>query len=348
MPQVFDMVNAKAISVYWQELVSNRVPYLGETLFPAKKKAGLDLAFIKGAKGLPVALKPSNFDAQPTLRDRIGVTKLETEMPFFREAMKIKEKDRQDLMRFRDNEPGLYEPIMGEIMDDRSQLIEGALIQSERMRMGLLAYGKFTISDNNVLHEYDYDVDGTWKTNNTITLSGTSAWSDVENSNPIEDIMDMQDSIEAETGTRPTRAIMTRKTFSYLTRNKAIRLDMDAETKIVTDSMIQQYVSVKLGINIAVYNKMFKDEKKATQQFYPDNHVTLLPPHNLGNTWYGTTPEEADLMSGVDNIDVQIVETGVAVTVQTTYSPVNRNTIVSEIVLPSFERMDEIGVLKVA
>ena len=58
------------------------------------------------------------------------------------------------------------------------------------------------------------------------------------------------------------------------------------------------------------------------------------------------TPEEADL-AGSGKADVAIVNTGVAITVETTVHPVNVNTYASEIVLPSFERMDEVAVMKV-
>ena len=51
MNNVMDLVSAKALATYWNETVSNRIPYLGESLFPAKKKMGLDLAWIKGYKG---------------------------------------------------------------------------------------------------------------------------------------------------------------------------------------------------------------------------------------------------------------------------------------------------------
>lgn len=72
-----------------------RFPIWAATLFPARKKAGLDLSWLKGSRGLPVSLMPSAFDAKATFRDRIGFEKLETEMPFFREGYKIKEKDRR-------------------------------------------------------------------------------------------------------------------------------------------------------------------------------------------------------------------------------------------------------------
>ena len=61
---IFDMVNAKEIANYWTEASENRVPYLGATLFPARKQLGLDLSWIKGAQGLPVALTPSAFDVK--------------------------------------------------------------------------------------------------------------------------------------------------------------------------------------------------------------------------------------------------------------------------------------------
>ena len=84
----------EAIAAQWNETASNRIPYMGAGLFPARKKSGLDLSWLKGSKGLPVSLMPSAFDAKATFRDRIGFEKLETQMPFFREGFKIKERDR--------------------------------------------------------------------------------------------------------------------------------------------------------------------------------------------------------------------------------------------------------------
>jgi len=349
---IMDMVSAKALATYWQETVSNRIPYLGEALFPAKKKAGLDLAWIKGYKGLPVALKPSHFDTKATVRDRIGVKKVETEMPFFREAMEIKERDRQELLRFRDNDPqSLYQSIISEIFDDRAQLIEGALIQSERMRMQLLVTGGISIVANGVDYTYNYDVDGEWTANNYEELSGNSFWTAYNTATPLEDIRAMQQNIVDLTGVKPTRAIMTQATFNYLLQNKSIRMALNplaGGLNMVRESDVKSLLLSELNLTIAVYDKKFKTEAGATQNFYPDKYITLMPATTLGHTWYGTTPEEADLMSANFNGDVQVVETGVAVTTINIPHPVNKETIVSEIVLPSFERMNEVATIKVA
>ena len=53
-----------------------------------------------------------------------------------------------------------------------------------------------------------------------------------------------------------------------------------------------------------------------------------------------------DLISGFGNAKVQVVNTGVAITTAKQYGPpVTVQTIVSELVLPSFERMAECFVI---
>lgn len=350
MSKLIDFVTAKAIAEFWNETQSNRIPYLGEVLFPNKKKLGLDLAWIKGYKGLAVALKPSNFDAKAELRDRIGVVKVETEMPFFREAMLLKEKDRQELMRIREADLQYYEYFIKGIFDDKRQLIEGALVQSERMRMQLLLGGRINIAnENGVAYMYDFDKGGDYAQNNTLELTGADKWDDHENSNPINDLMEAKRSVEEKYGTTITRAIMNSKTWGNLIQNKSIKMDKNVsfgDRIIMTDSMLREYLLGILGIKVQVYDKRYKDEQGNDKSFYPSGHVTLLPEGSIGSTWYGTTPEEADLMGGTE-ADVSIVNTGVAVTVHRTPHPVNIQTTVSEIVLPSFERMHETFLLKV-
>ena len=53
-------------------------------------------------------------------------------------------------------------------------------------------------------------------------------------------------------------------------------------------------------------------------------------------------------LAQIKYLNAQIVDTGVAITTIKIPHPVNIETIASEIVLPSFERMDEVYVIKVA
>ena len=103
---VNEVVNTKAIALAATENASNTIPYLGLQWFPEKKKSGLDLKWIKTHKGLPVSLKPSNFDALPTIRARGGLKTEKTQMAFFREQMIVTEEDAQEIDRIKDeNDP---------------------------------------------------------------------------------------------------------------------------------------------------------------------------------------------------------------------------------------------------
>jgi hypothetical protein len=156
--------------------------------------------------------------------------------------------------------------------------------------------------------------------------------------------------VEDDTGVRPGNAICTRKTWNYLLANKKIRLDMNpagGQNIILTDSMLKQYLQAKLGVSVAVYSKKYMTEDKVAKLFFPDDYFTLLPDGNLGSTYFGTTPEESDLMTGSSVADVRIVNTGVAITTVKEPHPVNVETIVSGIMLPSFETIDNIFIAKV-
>lgn len=347
MPTIFDLVNAPNIATYYQANPSNAIPYLGATLFPSKKQLGLDLSWIKGSKGLPVALMPSAFDTKATLRDRIGFDKIQTEMPFFREAMKIGEKDRQELNRLAaSNLDSMIMPLINNIYDDVTNLVNGAMVQPERMIMQLLSTGKIAITANRLSYDYDYKMSDEHKE----TLTGSALWSDFTGSDPVNDIIAWQDKVEDDTGVRPTNAICTRKTWNYLMKNKSIRLDMNpigGQNIIMTDAMLRSYLSEKLGISVAVYNKKFALQDGSTSLFYPDDYFTLIPDGNLGSTYFGTTPEESDLMTGQSTADVSIINTGVAITTIKEPHPVNVETIVSMISLPSFETIDNIFIAKV-
>lgn len=348
MPTIYDLVTAKNIADFYTNNPSNKIDYLGATLFPSKKQVGLDLGWIKGANGLPVALTPAAFDTKATLRDRIGFSEIKTEMPFFREAMRMGEKDRQDLLRLlvSPSLDGYAQTAIAKIYDDKATLVKGADVQPERMIMQLMSTGKISIVANRLNYDYDYKM----STGHKETLTTTAKW-DATTSTPIQDMIRWMDKVEEDTGTRPTRAVMTRKTFGYLMAHASIRLDMNplgGQNVIMTDSTLKGYLLDKLGLKVAVYNKKYVAEDGTQKSFFPDNVVTFFPEGNLGNTYYGTTPEEADLMSGGTDAEVQIVNTGVAITTVKEAHPVNVQTIVSEIVLPSFETIDNIFIATVA
>ena len=351
--KITDIYTAKALALQYTEAAENRIPYLGETLFPAKKKLGLDLKWIKAHKGLPVSLAPSNFDAKSTLRAREGFKFDATQMAFFRESMLVKEQDEQDIMRVQEAGDPYAMDILRGIYDDANTLVEGAKVVPERMRMQLLAPQNagspgIVIEANGVQYNYNYDVDGTYAENNYEALTSDAKWDQTETSDPLKDLQEAQDAVEALNGSRPTRAIMAQETWNYLKQSKKVRSEVLAQNVsanvLITDNLVKELIRSQLNLEVAIYNKKVKDEAGNVAQLYPNGFVTLLPDGDLGSTWYGTTPEERMMTGKV--ADVAIVNTGVAVCISETVDPVNTKTTVSEICLPSYERMDETYVIK--
>jgi len=348
------LVTPKVIAANWTESQSNKIPYLGETFFPSKQKAGLDLKWVKGFKGLPVSLMPSAFDAKATFRGREGIKVLETEMPFFREGFKIKEKDRQDILRIREKNDPYMNDALNRVFDDANNLLEGALVVAEREIMQLLfpANGNvgITIAANGVNYTYNYDPDGAWKSANYFPLSGDYTWDKPTTADPLTDIRTAQDAIRAQGG-EGSILLMNNETFKLFRSIKAIK-DLFLTTNglavgYLTDAQITAVLKDALSLTgIVVYDKQYKDEDGVTAKFVPDNYVAVLPNGALGNTWRGTTPEEADLM-GSGKADVAVVNSGIAITQILDEHPVNLNTYASEIVLPSYERMNEVALIKV-
>ena len=252
--RITEIFSAKAVASHWTETASNRIPYLGLGFFPEKKKMGLDLKWIRGHKGLPVSLAPSNFDAKSTLRSREGVKFTETEMAFFRESMLVKEADEQEIMRVKDANDPYAADVISRIFDDTDTLLAGAEVVAERMRMQLLCpedgSPKIHIAADGVQYAYNYDVDGTYKEKNFLELAtDADKWSDHENSDPMADITAGQDAVEAETGVRPSIALMSRATFNHIKANAKVRA-----------AILAQNATANVLMNDARVKELFKTE----------------------------------------------------------------------------------------
>lgn len=335
---IFDLVTAPELTAYWETLNQDRAPYLGETLFPNQKKLGLDLKWLKGSKGLPVVLKLSAFDAQAVPRTRIGFEKISAEMPFFKESMYIDEELRQELNKVLESGNQAYiDSVINRVFDDEGTLIDAAAVARERMRMMLLTTGTIVMASNGQTYTYDYGLNSAQKP--TVGTSWSTVTADI-----VGDIRTWQDEREDATGVRPTRAICSRKTFGYILKNNNIRNAVwgNSASAPINEAKAKQYLMDELDLEVVIYTKRYKDESGATQKFVPDDTFVLFPAGNLGSTWFGTTPEESDLMASASVDNVSIVDTGVAVTTMRRADPVNVETKVTQIALPSFEAADQI------
>ena len=275
-------------------------------------------------------------------------------MPFFREGFHIDEKDRQMLMEIQNSKSTFAEEIISRIFDDAAELITGARIVPERMAWQLLCpeNGKpgITIKANGVNYIYDYDPDGTWQAKNYKALTGKAKW-DVTTSTPLTDFATAKDAIAANVGETITRAYMNTNTLNKMIASDEVKnrfMTVTAKSiAVLTQSEARALIEQTTDIKIHLFDKMYQPEGGGDSvKYIPDGYVVLVPDGKVGEMWYGTTPEEADLRAGMTNASVSIVNNGVAVTTIKEPHPVNTNIIASEIVLPSFQKMDAVYCIK--
>lgn len=340
MASIYDLVTAKNVATYWKELNKNEQPYLGATLFPVQKQLGTDLEWIKGASNQPVGIKLSSYDAKSIRRDMEGIEKYQTEMPFFKESIYVDEKLRQQLNNFIDaNKPQIVDTLMTKIFNRLTSLIASTDVTLERMRMEALTTGTITLSSNGQSYTYDYEVPETQK----ITVN--KSWDDPD-ADIIGDINKIKTDMKAK-GVKITRALCNTTVIQGMLKNTAMKNAIyvfAGGTVNLTEENVRSYITAQTGIRFAIYDNVWVDESKVTHKYVPDHTVVFMPDGTLGNTNIGTTPEESDLINNL-NAEVSIVNEGVAVTTSQMVDPVNVDTKVSMVALPSFEEADKVVIV---
>ncbi|VED99399.1 Phage major capsid protein [Streptococcus pyogenes] len=146
MAYIHEIITSENIKGFYDKKKGEVELTLGEKAFPSKQQLGLKLSFIKGAAGRPVTLKAAAFDTKVPLRDRMAVELIDEEMPFFKEAMLVKEADRQQLnMLAQTKNQELIDTILSSIFNDKVTLISAAKHASKRCAWKCCHLGKSTL-----------------------------------------------------------------------------------------------------------------------------------------------------------------------------------------------------------
>ncbi len=340
---IFDSITVKAMKSYY-EADDNRPPFVGEMWFPVSKQIGLDITMIKGKQGVGVALVDAGFDTNVLFRDRRTFSEIQYSLPFSKEAYKINEKTRQELLKVQNSGDAFKNAEIKKVFDDVQELLKGAAITREKMRMDILSTGKILVNSNGVNKDYDYGFDAA-KQMKTVTTKWDNVDADV--------ITDFHDMIEAATdannGTKPAYILCRTSLLRKLVKNNNIKAYFGALLNPVLPTLdrVKDFLEAELGMTFILNDKKYIPAREGVSgtpvNFYPESRITLIQEADLGQTVFGTSPEEADLLGGVaSNATCQIVDTGVAITMWKTTDPVSVSTKVSQVVLPSCERIEGI------
>lgn len=340
---IYDYLTSSRLALYWEDLAAEMDPYMLQELFPDQQKLGMTIEWLKGASGIVKVIKLSALDVEAIPRKRMGFDHYFAQMPFFKESKFIDETMRQELNKVLESGNEQYiSIIMDNIFDDEMELLKAAAAQRERMRAMLLTSGVISVVSNGQRYDYDYGMPSSHK------VTVTKSWSD-PTADIIGDIQAGIDKIVADTGVRVSRAMTTSKVIGYMRKNKELKDTLLARTNgsgYMSDNSIIGYFSDELQIEIVVNDGMYVDETDAKQRFIDEDIFVMFPSGRLGTTWFGTTPEQSDLLSS-NVANVTIVDTGVAVTTMKKVDPVTVETKVTMICMPDFPVADQVYVMDV-
>jgi len=355
--QIKDVFTSTSFAGYVEELIPNLTASNElEALFPLRPMDGLDYSYIKSSNGAIELTAPSAFDAEPVAQNREGFDAMAGELPLFRKKANLTEKEKYQLnLYLRASDDSGVSRLLTQIYDDQTNLIEGSLMTMEFLRARALMNGKISMVSKGGAVVVDYKVPDA----NKYTLSGSSAWSD-PTAKIIDKIQEVLDDVEDETGVRPSRMAMNRKTFRYLRDNEQIRTNllplgiMASSTvqgnAVVNDSQIMATFKVLTGIEeVIVYNKKVSMDGQM-MDLIEDDKVSIFPSGNLGYTMVGTSPAEL-AASNANSNGAQISVTGEGIAINVVYAndaPYTVETEVEFIGLPSFPQSDKVVLMTVA
>lgn len=351
MIKLQDYINSKNIALYMKELPTEDT--IDQTLFPNKKVLGTKLEHAKGAKKKAVALRQSTFDVAAKMRSLDAKVEVSaTEIPFFKESVGIDETTRREVINAMNcNNENIVNAILDQVFDGQADLIKGAGIIAKKMRAQVIQTGGIVYSsdpkDGNVVVDYGVP------SNHKITLTGTDKWTNPA-ADIIGDVKAYQKTMTDEGYPKPTIALMTETTFdSTFLINVAITNDIKNSNlntlRILSQADYLTFAKERMGLTIIFLEDTtyYPYEGADPVSYYDDYKVTFMSGTSLGNTVYGTTPEEFDLTHGSGKLDTTIIAPGIAVTTNTKWDPVTVDTKVSVMPIVSFDRADEVYFAKV-
>lgn len=336
MNKFFDYITSQIIASYYEENVKDQAPYLGEMYFPNKVTDDYSIKWVVGAESAPVAVVASNLDTDPLKRDREGFEARKAEMVFFREALTLTETQRKELdiaFRLGDVE---FNRALALVFNDIVNAIKGARASVEKMRMELLATGKIGIRENGVDVLLDYKL----KENQVVAADMTKpitmlkkyrkAYYDLNQEYP-EDMIISSKLLDEWAETQEVKDLLKNVVFS------TPQLGFDGED-------LARFIGTHFGINVQVNDKTYLTARnKVATKFYPEDRFTFLPHREIGDTYFGTTPEMLDNKF----IDTTVVDDGISISEQeTTHSPLRKDTVVSFTTLPSAPLANKLMIVK--
>lgn len=336
MPRIEEVFNTKELINYFKEI--EKTPMLGESLFPDRKIQDIEFDMILGRGGLPVSASVHAFDTETQLASRDAIQKGAASLALIKRKIKITEKELIKIQNPR-NDAELNFTI-GQLYNDAEKMVEGIRVRAEAMRMEALSTGKVKIEENGVKVTLDYSM----PTANKKSFN----WTDLTNAKPLDNLETLASAIETESGSRPTRALTSRKVMKRICSCDSVRKAIHGvnSDKLVTLAELNNLLLQCELPQLVTYEGKYKVEGAkgyTTKRYFPENVIAMFGDGALGESIYGLTAEEVKLIGDGKMDEASMVE-DIFVGTYTSIDPVGEFTKAATTFLPSFPHADEVGI----
>lgn len=314
--------------------------YVGPALFPETPVNELSFEYWKTINRVPVMASFQAFGAEAEIGSREGADKVIGEIPPIKRKMPLNERL---LIALKREGIGDIDLIKNQIFNDLDSLLDSTEARIEKVRMDAISKGVVSLSENGVIMNVDYKVPNTHKAvmSNTDTSDGFWSFAKAE---PITYIGKWVDTIVADSGYRPQRALTSNTVVSQMCRNASVRQAIYGDfggTRPVTLPQINMLLAGLQLPQIATYDLQVRAQAEngsySQFRFFPENMFVLLPDSVLGDTLVGPTAESL-LSSDIASKEAA----GVYATVQVLTEPVGLWTKVAKTAFPTFPMADTV------
>lgn len=337
MPRLEEVFNTNELVNYFKE--RKVTPMLGESLFPERKIQDIEFDMILGTGGLPVSAEVHAFDTETQLASREAIEKGVASLALIKRKIKIAEKEIIKINNPRTDSELAF--VLSLLYNDAEKMTDSVRVRVEAMRMELLSTGKIAINENKIKVTIDYKVPNGNKKAFT--------WQAPESDTPLDDLAALADAVENESGSRPTRALTSRKVFKTICSCASVRKAIYGvnSDKIVTLATLNELLAQLDLPQIVVYEGKYKKETAkgyTTARYFPENVISMFGDETLGETIYGLTAEEVKLIGDEKMEEASMLDNKIFVGTYTSIDPVGEFTKAVATALPTLPHGEELGI----
>lgn len=302
---VFELLTTQTILDYSESVTPVFNAFTG--LFPEIKTDEEQLIITDNQVDYSESAQPVADNTEAPLAQRPGITKSIQDIATFKLAYRLTD---TQLRKLRQASGQLAQDrALQSVFDDVTRLIRAHEIVNERMRAQAMTEGKIDFKgENNFSPEpVDFGIPKDQFKN-----------FDFEKGDFLEFLYQAQKVIRERTGYNIVRMILSSDIEFKLRQNESVRSAFASYqtdfNRTLTNAELAQVIQDNTGIAYSIpttannevygYNSSKDPKKRTITPFIPVDKCILLPGGDLGNTVFGVTTEELELMARPD-IDVQ-------------------------------------------